>query len=317
MRVLVLSNMKASGAHPERGRFVRDQVDALRQLPDIDLTLHEISSGIGELLRAGPRLWRRYRRQRFDVVHAHFSLTALPALPLRGVVRGLTLHGTDVRHPRTRLVTAAVLPLIDIVVAVSEPLAEQLPGAAARRRALVIPCGVDLRRFRPIPRSRARAELGLDPQQPCLLFPADPERPAKRHALALALAQAAGVPLLTLGGVPPERVPLLVNAANAVLITSESEGFGLAALEALACDVPVLATPVGVHPVALRDIQGALCAPFQLETWMRALRPHLQSHDPRIAGRSRAEQWSADEMAARLAQAWRESLRAAQDRPRR
>ncbi len=62
--------------------------------------------------------------------------------------------------------------------------------------------------------------------------------------------------LLTLGAVAPERVPLWVNASNAVLVPSEREGFGLAVLEALACDVPVLATPVGVHPEALRRRRG-------------------------------------------------------------
>ena len=45
--------------------------------------------------------------------------------------------------------------------------------------------------------------------------------------------------------------------ADAVLVTSEREGFGLAALEALACDVPVLATPVGVAPEALAGVAGA------------------------------------------------------------
>ena len=37
---------------------------------------------------------------------------------------------------------------------------------------------------------------------------------------------------------------------------SGHEGFGLAVLEALACDVPVLATPVGIHPEALRGRRG-------------------------------------------------------------
>lgn len=314
MRALVLSNMQQDDAHPERGRFVRDQVDALRRFDGLDVTLHEIPPGMRALALATPQLRRHFSDERFDVVHAHFSLTALPALALRGAVRGLTLHGTDVRHPRTRLVTRAVLPLMDLVVAVSEQLASELPGAAARRRALVIPCGVDLQRFHAIPREEARAALGLDPHQPALLFPADPSRPVKRHLLALALAQAASVPLLTLGGVPPERVPLIVNAANAVLIPSASEGFGLAALEALACDVPVLATPVGIHPEALKGIDGALCEPFDEERWLRALLPHIDAPDPRIAGRARAEGYSAEAMAGRLAQAWQEAMSAAADR---
>ena len=77
-----------------------------------------------------------------------------------------------------------------------------------------------------------------------------------------------------------------MNAANAVLVPSEREGFGLAVLEALACDVPVLATPVGVAPEALAGVSGTLCAPYDRERWRAALAPHLAAADPRIAGRA-------------------------------
>ncbi|HEY1688661.1 MAG TPA: glycosyltransferase [Solirubrobacteraceae bacterium] len=309
LRALVVSNMRPDASHPERGQFVRDQVTALHGLPDLDVELYELPPG-PRSLAAGFVDLRRRRQRHFDVVHAHFSLSALPAFGAAAQVRGVTLHGTDVRHPRTRRATHALLRPMDLVVAVSAELASELPGAAARHRAKVIPVGVALDRFQPLPRTQARVQLGLDPEGRYLLFPADPLRAGKRHDLALALAQAAGAQLLSLGGVPPTRVPLMVNAANAVLVPSEQEGFGLAVLEALACDVPVLATPVGIHPVALRDIAGTLCAPFQLERWLEALRPHLAIADPRVSGRERAMGFSAQRMATQLAAAWRETLAA-------
>jgi teichuronic acid biosynthesis glycosyltransferase TuaC len=313
LRVLVLSNMLPDARHPERGRFVRDQVEALRRLGDVEVELYEFPPGPSALIAAARALRRRHggrgrRAEHLDVVHAHFGLTAWPALAARAQVRGLTVHGTDVRHPRTRLATRAVLPFMDLLAAPTAELAQQLPGRAAQRRAQVLPCGVDMERFRPIPRAQARAELGLDPDPstPRLLFPADPARAGKRYDRALALARE--IPLHTLGGVPPERVPLWVNAANAVLVPSDAEGFGLAVLEALACDVPVLATPVGVHREALEGVQGALCAPFDLDRWRAALEPHLRAADPRIAGRTHAEPFSAVRMAQRLADAWRVRL---------
>jgi teichuronic acid biosynthesis glycosyltransferase TuaC len=318
VRALVVSNMQANAAHPERGSFVRDQVAALRRLDGLEVELFEFPPGPRSLAGAALELRRRFRGRSgsagrgsspgFEIVHAHFGLTAWPSLAVRARVRALTVHGTDVRHPRTRLATAAVLPSIDLLAAASAPLAEELPGAAARRRAVVLPCGVDTERFRPIPRAQARTELGLDPRRPYLLFPADPSRPSKRHDLALALAQQTEAELLVLGAVAPERVPLWINAANAVLVPSEREGFGLAVLEALACDVPVLATPVGIHPDALRDVGGALCAPFDPALWRAALEPHLRAPDPRIDGRSSADRFSARAMAERVASAWREAL---------
>ena len=78
------------------------------------------------------------------------------------------------------------------------------------------------------------------------------------------------------------------------------EGFGLAVLEALACDVPVLATPVGIHPQALNGIEGTYCGPFDDAVWRAALAPHLADGDPRIHGRPSAERFSTDLMAAEV-----------------
>ncbi len=326
VRALVVSNMLADERHPERGRFVRDQVAALRRLPGVDVELHELAPGLPNLARAARALRARWAEEHLDVAHAHFGLTAWPALAVPARVRGLTVHGTDVRDPRTRQLTRAVLPLMALVGAVSAELLCELPGRAARRRAQILPCGVDLERFHPIPRGEARAELGLPPDRAHVLFAADPARPVKRHDRALELVQAlaSGEPaqrepsrspeLHTLGGVPPERVPLWINAANAVLVPSEHEGFGLAVLEALACDVPVLATPVGVHRDALAGLPGTLCAEFDVARWSAALAPHLRAADPRIAGRVRAEPYSAELMAARLADAWRALLAAGDGR---
>jgi glycosyltransferase involved in cell wall biosynthesis len=308
VRALVLSNMRPDQAHPERGSFVRDQVAALRRLDGLDVELYEFPPGPRALVSAARELRRRFPRRgaggRFDVVHAHFGLTAWPALAVPAHARALTLHGTDLRHPRTRLLTLAALGSVDLLAVVSAALADELPARAARR-AEVLPCGVELERFRPLARAEARAELGLDAQGRYALFAADPARPEKRYDRAEQLAATAGAELLALGGVEPARVPLLVNAANAVLVPSEREGFGLAVLEALACDVPVLATPVGVHEQALAGVPRTLCAPFELARWRTALQPLLADRDPRVPGRASAERWSAASMAQRVADAWR------------
>jgi len=306
MRALVVSNMLPDRGHPERGRFVRDQVDALRRLAGIDVELHEFAPGKRALARAAWDLRRRYGRERLDVVHAHFGLSAWPALAVRAKVRALTVHGTDLSHPRTRGLTRRVIPHMDILAAASAPLAQRLP--AESERAQVLPCGVDLVRFHPIPRARARGELELDSDEPFVLFLASPSRPEKRYDHALMLARDANVEVRALGTVAPERVALWINASNAVIVPSAREGFGLAVLEALACDVPVLATPVGVHSEALRGVAGTLCAPFELDAWRRALAPHLRAPDPRVEGRRHAEPFSAERMAERVTAAWRAAL---------
>lgn len=283
---------------------MRDQVAALRRRGDVTVELFEFPPGALSYPRAALALRRRPGASRIDVVHAHFGLTAWPALAMRGPRHAVTLHGTDVRHPRTRRLTLAALPRMDLVATVSQALADEL--GPLERPPVVLPCGVALDRFRRIPREAARLALGLDPDEPCLLFPADPQRPVKRFDRALELA--AGVRLITLGATAPDHVTLAINAANAVLVPSDAEGFGLTALEALACDVPVLATPVGIHAEALEGIDGALCAPYDRERWAAALAPLLAAPDPRVAGRERAERYSSDAMAAKVVEAWRQLL---------
>jgi teichuronic acid biosynthesis glycosyltransferase TuaC len=290
--------MAPTAGNPARGAFVRTQVEALRRIGGADVELSEFEPGAAGYLSAA----RALRRMRgFDVVHAHFGLTAWPALAVRGARRAVTLHGTDVRNARSWQITRAALGHMDLVAAVSDELAaavrERRPGTDVK----ILPIGVDLERFRPLDRTESRARLRLDADATLALFPADAARPEKRADRAREAAQRAGAQLLTLGRVPPDEVPHWVNAADVVLVPSEREGFGLAVLEALACDVPVLATPVGVHAEALEDIAGTLCEPFDANVWATAIR----EVPPRIAGRERAARWGADAMAQWVLNAWR------------
>ena len=190
MRALVVTNMYPSPERPALGSFVRDQVQALKRLPDLDVELFSFDpGGPSAYLRAGTDLRRRFRAERFDIVHAHFGLSAWPALAVRAARHAVTLHGTDLAHPRSRAITLGALPFLDLVATVSEPLAHELPRHVARGRVEVLPCGVDVERFKPMPRAHARRTLGLAQEGPYMLFPASPSRPEKRHDRALSVAR--------------------------------------------------------------------------------------------------------------------------------
>lgn len=319
LRALVVTNMYPTAERPAFGRFVRDQVEALRTLPGLEVSVFAFTGGgLGAYARAAAAARRRFADgPRFDVVHAHFGLSAWAGLAVPARVHAVTLHGTDLSHPRSRMISLAALPLLDLVGVVSGELATRVPRWAPAKAGgvQVLPCGVDLGRFKPLPRAQARAELGLAPEGRYVLFPAAPARPEKRFDLARELVEYVGastgieLELLTLGAVDPERVPLYVNAADAVIVPSDREGFGLAALEALACDVPVLATPHGVAPDALAGVAGTVCAPFTLEAWGSALASHVTAENPRLAsGRAAAERYSSVTLARDVAAAWRAAL---------
>jgi glycosyltransferase involved in cell wall biosynthesis len=312
MRVLVVTNLWPTPESPARGGFVRDQVEALRAIDGIDVELFTFGLGTREYMRAAAEAARRFRGAEFDVIHAHYGLCGWTALAVRGAPHVVTFHGTDLAHPIAGPLSRALARLIALPAPVSASLARDgLPhGRATGAARAVLPCGVNLERFHPIDRREARERLGLDPQARYLLFPADSARPEKRFDRARAVAARAGVELLKYEQRAPEDVPLMINAANAVLVTSEREGFGLAPLEALACDVPVLATDVGVAALALGGIAGTLCAPFDLERWSTAVAPHLAAEDPRVEGRRRAALFDRNRLAERVFRAYQDVSRA-------
>ena len=226
----------------------------------------------------------------------------------------VTFHGTDVRHRIVGPLSRRLARRLDLVAGASRALFEPengRPGLPLDRRAsavAVLPCGADLGRFTPARRQEARRRLGLEPDGRYLLFPASPARAGKRHDLALEVARGCGAELLTVGAAPAEQMPDWVNAASAVLITSDNEGFGLAAVEALACDVPVLSTPVGIAPTLLAGLDGCLVEPFDAGAWTAVAQAHLDRDDPRVQGRARAGWFGAGPMAERVIRAYEELL---------
>ncbi|MCW2989099.1 MAG: hypothetical protein JWM24_2037, partial [Solirubrobacterales bacterium] len=298
MRVLVVTNFEPDDSAPQRGRWVRDQIDEVRRR-GIEVDVFSFPPGRNEYIPATRRLRALLRRERFDLVHAHYGLPGWCARLAGARPLLVTFHGTDVRHGIVGPLSRRLAWRTDLVAAVSRALfvtEDGRPGLPAVPGSAVLPCGPDLTRFAPQPRGESRRALGLDPGGRYLLFPANPSRPEKRHDRAAAIAAACDAVLLTGGSIEPELMPTWINAANAVLVTSDYEGFGMAAVEALACGVPVLSTPVGIAPYALAGIEGCLCAPFDPALWTAAARPHLEASDPRVDGAERAASLSAVRM---------------------
>jgi glycosyltransferase involved in cell wall biosynthesis len=310
VRVLVVTNFMPDASAPQRGRWVRDQVDEVRSR-GIEVDLFEFARGRDEYLPATRRLRSLLRRERFDLVHAHYGLAGWVARLAGARPLVVTFHGTDVRHHLVGHLSRRLAWRIDLVAAASRALflpEDGRPGLPAVPGSAVLPCGPDLRRFEPMPRAEARRRLGLDPDGAYLFFPASPARPEKRHDRAAAVAAACEGDLLTGGAIEPEQMPFWINAANAVLVTSDYEGFGMAAVEALSCEVPVLSTDVGIASYALGGIDGCLCAPFDVDRWAGLAQRHLAAPDPRVTGAARAATLSASGMAERVIEAYKAVL---------
>ena len=238
----------------------------------------------------------------YDVVHANYGLTAPAALgqPRRPVV--LSCWGSDL-FGRYGEVVRWCARRSDAVVVMSEEMAAELQTDCH-----VIPHGVDLSLFRPFPRQSARVAVGWRDDAAHVLFPYAPGRPIKNFPRAERVVGAASqrvsddVLLQTLENVPHERMPLYMNAADALLLTSDREGSPNSLKEAMAVNLPVVATDVGDARERLADVDPSSVAKTD-EELVDSLVEVIERGEP-SNGRAAIEPLSLERMGERLRQVY-------------
>lgn len=181
----------------------------------------------------------------YDLLHANYGLTAPPAIVQPNLPVVLSLWGSDLMGEYGWF-TKRVVPYVDAVIVMSERMAEQLD-----RECHVIPHGVNRDRFTPTPQETAQSTLDWNPDHYHVLFPYPPKRPVKNFPRAKRVVEASRTQLSsplefhTVSGVDHSEMPTYMNAADVMLLTSRREGSPNTIKEALACNLPVVATDVG------------------------------------------------------------------------
>lgn len=221
------------------------------------------------LAREWSRLRREIRQFRPALVHAHYgSMTGLLCATASTVPVVITIRGSDLNddpefdplHLRlAHLFSQLACLRARKVIIVSEQLRSRMWWRG--RDAIVIPTGVDMRMFRPIAHEQARKILGWPQDTPIVLFHGGSRPRLKGTAIIEAAVRAVEhsigpIRLVDLnGGVPCERVPYWINAADCVALASVNEGSPNIVKEALACNVPIVATDVGDVAERLQGVQ--------------------------------------------------------------
>ncbi|MCS7281741.1 MAG: glycosyltransferase [Anaerolineae bacterium] len=264
---------------------------------------------------------------RYDVIHSHYWLSGWVARELRrhwgapivhmfhtlGHLKNAVARTPQEREPPIRLETEAeIVQFADRIIAATPLEQEQLVQfyGADPARIRVIPPGVDLERFRPIPPIQAKEQLALDPTCRTILFVGRIEPLKGIETLLRAIAHIArrypelicGLCVPIIGGDPyrvedndemvrlqelreelgiervvtflgaqdQDTLPYYYSAAEMVVMPSDYESFGMVALEAMACGTPVIASDVGGLAFLVRHGQTGYRVPARDEKALAA-----------------------------------------------
>lgn len=240
------------------------------------------------------------REQKLDLLHVHYAIPHATAAHLaREILAGqgirvkviTTLHGTDItlvgKDPNYAPVVSFAIQQSDAVTAVSDFLRDETHRYFdCRKKVITVPNFVDLHRFTPSVRPGLRERFC--PEGHRLLIHISNFRRVKRIDRVVEwfhrISDQVPASLLMVGDGPElpraeqsvregglsgkvhfigrqDPVESLLGVSDLLLLPSETESFGLAALEAMACGVPVMSSDAGGLPELIEDGLGGILVP--------------------------------------------------------
>lgn len=273
LRVLMVSVALPTTVNPNTTAPQARQMESLRAA-GVQVDVLEVK-GVSKFKYMGalPRLYQMVEDA--DLVHAHYGYCGwLARCQMRKPVvvsfMGTDLLGAPDSNGQVDYLSRLVVQVdrwfartVDAVIVKSQEMADLVKPVHAH----VVPNGVDMELFQPTDKEHARAELAWPADRRYILFPGNPANPRKGYPLAesavfLAREKLESLPddiptrLVVLHNVPPDQVPLYMNACDAMLMTSLNEGSPNVVKEAMACNLPIISVSVGDTAELLDGVPG-------------------------------------------------------------
>lgn len=291
-------------------RSFYEQQEAALDRVDVDYTTLEVPGDHrafdDEVRRRSPLDYARFYPQVLreslrscDLIHANYGLTAPFGVARPRLPTVVSLWGGEFAAKRITPLVRASVKRADAVVVPSEPMIDRLPESV-RDRTHVIPFPVNTDRFRPRSRAAARDAVGWETDRQVVLFPYAAGRYEKNYALAERVVDGLDrdVELRSVANEPYEAMPDYMNASDALLLTSRWESGPMTAKEALACELPIVARPVGFVPDLVEGLTNCHVGTTEREL-RRGLTATLAANSS-PGGRDRVTSNDRDQMGARL-----------------
>ncbi len=306
MKILFVSSGKKNN---QPGPIISSQAESLeKQHLDVQhFTINE--KGITGYLKECSRLLHLLKLKKFDIIHAHYGLTAIVCLLARRREKlvvsfmGDDLVGSN-REDGSITRKSLLLAKLNAMFArwffdYSIVKSREMLSCIRTHKVSLIPNGVDTELFWPGDKTEARNKLGIELSEKVAIFVSKTDRAEKNYKLAQQAVELISKPnlqLIPVSGIIQSEIVNYYNAADLVLLTSFHEGSPNIIKEAMVCNCTVVSTDVGDVKWLLGDTEGCYIASFNPKDFGEKIKMALEfsAIKGRTTGRKRIIQLGLD-----------------------
>lgn len=279
MEVLFVSRKAASGINP----FVAEQASAITDRCGITVQHFLITrGGVVGYWQAIVALRQMVRNHAIQLVHVHYGLWAFTAIAARFLARRripivITFHGSDLNKPKERSVSVLASRFAAHNILVWPQMRQYV-----KKNYSIIPCGVQTN-VPLIYRDETRNEMGWSAATFVVLFASSFDRPVKDPAFAnevvATLRQQTQLPtvFVEMKGFNRRQLNRMMQAADALLMCSHSEGSPQVIKEAIVNGLPVVANNVGEVGDICAGVDHCYILPKNIPAYVQCLQALMQS----------------------------------------
>lgn len=264
--------------------FIKEQAESLRKL-GIDVEYFSIKGkGFQGYIKAGLKLKRILKRTRYDLIHAHYTLSGWTAVIGAGntpIV--LSLMGSDtcgtfigvnkisIKSRLEKVLTKCIQPFVSAIISKSPNIEQHV---YLKRKSYIIPNGININKF--VQKlERDQLDLNLHGTKRKILFLGNRNSIVKNYPLvkaALEKIDLIDIELLCPYPIPHDHIPKYLNAVDILVLSSLNEGSPNVIKEAMACNCPIVSTDVGDVRWIIGDTKGCYISSFDVDDFALNIR---------------------------------------------
>jgi glycosyltransferase involved in cell wall biosynthesis len=271
----------------ELAPFIRQQGESLKkQGVEVDY-FPIVGKGFLGYLKAAMKLRRYLKTSRYDLLHAHFTLSGWAAVlgggktPVVLSLMGDDAYGAYVGVNRVRLtsrhltvLTWLIQPFVKAIISKSQNIENYV---YLKRKSFIVPNGVDINGFQQS--AVMNQQQPLAQEKKTILFLGNKSDVRKNYSLvqsAVALMNLPNVELINPYPVKHADVPRLLHSADVLAVPSLMEGSPNVVKEAMACNCPIVATETGDIKWVIGETEGCYVSSFYVHEFSAKLRMALK-----------------------------------------